>query len=94
MWRCTISVGSVLIGIAWTAAFTLVGVGWLTGVVYISHLGVVMGAMAGTLTLVREHQQTRRHIYAVFLASREPTDGLPLPRDGQVSNFDRTRRDG
>lgn len=89
VWRTTLSVGSVLIGIAWLASVGLIVMAWVLDVVHLGHLGIVSAAMAATLTLAREHQRTRRQVYVVGMAGREPIEVTPQG----VSSLTRVKKD-
>lgn len=91
MWRSTISVGSVIIGSAWAAAFGAVVLGWMLDQPYLAHMGVLFAALGATLVLAGEHNRTRRHVYAVNLAMRTD-DTIEPPRAQPVSRI-RTQRD-
>lgn len=94
MWRTTLSVGSVLIALGWTLAFGLIGLGWALDVIYLGLLGVVAAAFGGTLLLQREHAKTRKQVYVVGMAGREPLTVIPQ-REGRdpVSNVARIKKD-
>jgi hypothetical protein len=91
VWSMNVSLGSVLAGSSWAAAVGLIMISWAVDVVYISFLGIVFAALAGTLTLSREHHRTRRHVYLVARV----TDPLPTERrdDHPVANLSRVKRE-
>ena len=78
----------MLTGIAWIASVVLIVLAWVLDVVYLGLLGIVSAALAGTLTLAREHQQTRRQVYIVGMAGRDPIEVTP-----HVSNMSRIKKD-
>ena len=90
VWRTTLSVGSVLTGIAWIASVVLIVLAWVFDIVYLGHLGIVAAALGATLTLAREHQRTRRQVYIVGMAGRDPIEVTP---QGSRSNMSRIKRD-
>lgn len=86
MWRSTLSIGCVLIGASWLGTFGLIALGWALDVPYLCHMGLALGLLAGTLTLVYEHHKTRRHMYAVGLSTLGGSST-------QVSSLNRVKRD-
>lgn len=94
MWRTTLSVGSVLIALGWAFAFALIALGWTLDVIYLGLCGVVAAAFGGTMTLQREHVKTRKQVYVVGMAGREPLTVIPQ-REGRdsVSNVARIKKD-
>lgn len=94
MWRNTLSWGMVLIVAGWSVAFVLIILGWALDIIYLGFLGVVAAAFGATMALAREHQQTRRQVYIVGMAGREPLTVIPQrdPSD-PVSNIGRIKKD-
>lgn len=56
----TVSKGFLLMVATWAAAVGLVVLAWLLHEGLIGHLGLIVGGMAASLTVMRDNQRTRR----------------------------------
>ena len=72
MWEQGLSLtwGSFVITMSWTAAVTLILVGWSMGETGFGDAGLLFAGLAVCLTIVREHMKTRSVVRAVVREDR------------------------
>lgn len=75
MWSTNVQLGCLFMWVLWGAAVVAIGAGWWRDTPYLGHVGIVAAAGAGTLTIIKDNQRTRRMIRRQLDAGQQRGDG-------------------